>query len=72
MISIATQGDTEEVGLKNNFEGPEVSPFFYWVPCAGVKYYTYDYQPALQRRMARWTEKTEDDDPDYVVQINGI
>ena len=66
MVTLVARGKTEAVGLENNLEGPEVSPFFYWIPCAGVKYYTYDYQPALPRTMTQWTEKAEGIDADYV------
>jgi hypothetical protein len=42
--------DTEVVTI------PELVPFFYWVPCAGVKCYTFDYRPALKKRIEHWAK----------------
>ena len=55
-----------EVDLATGPDNPEVAPLFYWIPCPGVRYYTCDYQPALQKMTARWAERPEDQDPDYI------
>ena len=46
MVTLETQVKTEEVQLEKDVDNPEVTPLFYWVPCAGVRYYTYDYRPS--------------------------
>ena len=38
---------------------PDTDPLFYTVPCAGVKYYTFDYRPALRKMAQRWDRERE-------------
>ncbi len=49
----------EEVELDAKKDHPEVAPLFYNVPCAGVRYYTFDCRPALKKRISRWAEEDQ-------------
>ncbi|MFQ6028629.1 MAG: hypothetical protein ACE5Q6_14175 [Dehalococcoidia bacterium] len=51
---------TEIVERDADLHDAEVTPLFYSVPCAGVRYYTYDFQAALQEKIRRWTSDSEE------------
>lgn len=57
MVIVDPAAKAEEVEIDADLGHPEVVPFFYSVPCAGVKYYTYDYRRAQQMRISRWAEE---------------
>ncbi len=42
----------------------EVAPLFYWVPGPGVRYYTYEYRPALEKRIGHWAKVAEGEKTD--------
>ena len=44
-----------DLGLDNT----QVAALFFWVPCPGVRYYTYDYRPAFERRIRHWANRAE-------------
>lgn len=48
-----------EAELDGDLVKTEVAPLFYWVPCPGVRYYTYDYRPALEKRIRHWAKDAE-------------
>ena len=56
-----------EVEIDADLDHPDVLPFFYSVPCAGVKYYTFDYRRALQMRISRWAEE---DQPERLIDCS--
>ena len=49
MVTLETQAKTEEIQLEKDTDNPEITPLYYGIPCAGVRYYTYDYRPAMQK-----------------------
>ena len=53
----------QDCSFKDNTGYLDAAPMFYWVPCAGVKYYTFDSREALQQRIDRWAarERTAQD-----------
>ena len=57
MTVLNTLPNTEHLDFKKEAASQDVDPFFYQVPCAGVRYYTYDYRPALRHMAARWAEE---------------
>ena len=57
MTLLNTLPNTEHLDLKKEAGSRDVDPFFYQVPSAGVRYYTYDYRPALRHMAARWAEE---------------
>ncbi len=38
---------------------PDYSPMFFSIPCPGVRYYTFDYRPALRKMVQRWEREQE-------------
>lgn len=61
MTVLNTLTNTEHLDFKQETASRDVDPIFYWVPCAGVRYYTFDYRPALRHMAARWAEEAEED-----------
>ncbi len=51
----------EEIELDPNPDHTEDAPLFYGIPYTGVRYYTYDYRPALKRRLSHWEVDIEED-----------
>ncbi len=45
--------------VEPDLDNAGVAPLFYWVPCPGVRYYTYDYRPALEKRIRHWAKDAE-------------
>ena len=48
-----------EAELDGDLVKTEVARLLYWVPCPGVRYYTYDYRPALEERIRHWAKDAE-------------
>ena len=64
MVIVESAVKVAEVEIDADLGHPEVVPFFYSVPWAGVKYYTFDYRRALQMRVLR---RAEDDQRERVI-----
>ena len=61
MTTLETLAVVEEVKVDPQLNNSEALPFFYSVPCAGVRYYTYDFRPALQKRIEGWGADDEEE-----------
>lgn len=57
MVRLQSPTRVKEVELDASPTYPEAAPMFYWVPCPGVKCYTFDYQEVLHKRIERWAER---------------
>ena len=56
MVTLETLVQPEQLAPDTEITIAELVPFFYSVPCAGVKYYTYDDRPALKKRIEHWAK----------------
>ncbi len=59
MVILERPVKVEAVGIDADLDHSEAAPFFYSVPCAGVKYYTFDYRRALRMRISRWAHEDQ-------------
>ena len=59
MVTLVIPARARDVATDPETRIPEVAPFFYWVPSPGVRCYTYDYRPALKKRMSNWDKVVE-------------
>ena len=59
LVQPETLEQPEQLAPETKITIPELVPFFYWVPCPGVKCYTYDYRPALKKRIEHWAKDAE-------------
>ena len=59
MVTLETPVKVTEAEPDADLDNTEVAPLFYWVPCPGVRYYTYDYRPALEKRTRHWAKDPE-------------
>ena len=59
MTVLNTLPNTGHLDFTKETASRDVDPLFYWVPCAGVRYYTFDYRPALRHMAARWADEAE-------------
>jgi hypothetical protein len=60
MVELELPVKTGEPPWEAGAEPPEVAYWSYQVPCAGVRYYTFDSRPLLSSRMKRWSQKPEE------------
>jgi hypothetical protein len=60
MVTLETQVKIKETQPGKDTVPTEEIPLFYSVPRAGVRYYTYDYRPALRKMAARWSPDPEE------------
>jgi len=48
---------TKVKDTEDKLEQSKVKPFAYWIPCAGVRYYTDDYEQIVDRIRFRQVEE---------------
>ncbi len=64
MLTLEIPVKVAEAESDADLNNTEVAPWFYWVPCPGVRYYTYDYRPALEKRIRHWAKNAEGEKTD--------
>ena len=64
MVTLEIPVKVAEVEPDLDQDNAGVAPLFYWVPCPGVRYYTYDYRPPLEKRIRHWAKDAEREQTD--------
>ncbi len=59
MAVLELQTKNQALSQETRGSKPDTDPMFYSVPFAGVKYYTFDYRPALRKMVERWDREQE-------------